>query len=251
MTPSRAQLALRLAWGAFGLTALSGVLAAIAVLGYRARWFDLAVARHGVLLASVIVSCLAVLLIIVRIGVVLRSDRAPGVVPAMAALLGAVALLWGPTSQIRITHSLPSLHDITTDFGDPPVFAAPQEKECARASAADYGGSTVAQAQKATYPDIMPIMLSENERGAFTRAYAAAQRLGWTIVSADPDTGRIEACVTSFWFRLTDDIAIRVRPQGEGSRIDLRSVSRETGGDENGQANARRIRKFTSLLMKE
>lgn len=250
ITPSRAQLALWLAWSALGLTALSGVLAAVAVLGYRARWFDLAVARHGVLLASVVTACLAVVLIMVRVGIVLRSDRTPGVVPAMIALLGAVALLWGPTSQIRMTHSLPTLRDVTTDFGDPPVFAAPREESCARSSSADYGGPALAQAQKAAYPDIMPIMLSEDARSAFTRAYAAAQRLGWTIVSADPDTGRIEACVASFWFRLVDDVVIRVRPQGEGSRVDVRSVSREKAS-ESGSANARRIRKFTSLLMKE
>src|SRR5689334_6140949 len=113
MMPGRARLVLRLAWGALGLVALSGVLAGVAVVGYRARWFDLAVARHGFMLAAVAASCLAVLLIIVRIGIVIRSDRPPGVAPAMVALLGAVALLWGPTSQIRMSHNLPSIADVT------------------------------------------------------------------------------------------------------------------------------------------
>ena len=48
---------------------------------------------------------------------------------------------------------------------------------------------------------------------------------------ADAGAGRIEASQTSRWFRFTDDIVIRVTPDGPGSRVDMRSLSRQGRSD--------------------
>ncbi len=56
----------------------------------------------------------------------------------------------------------------------------------------------------------------------------------------------IEATDTTLWFGFKDDVAIRIRPDGSGSRIDVRSVSR-VGRSDLG-ANARRIRAFLELI---
>ena len=70
-----------------------------------------------------------------------------------------------------------------------------------------------------------------------------ALQQGWTIESVDQSAGLIHATSTSFWFGFTDDIIIRVKPQGsEGSRIDVRSISR-VGLSDLG-ANAGRVKSF-------
>ncbi len=69
---------------------------------------------------------------------------------------------------------------------------------------------------------------------------------GWTIVASDPATGRIEASQTSRWFGFTDDIVIRVAAHGTGSRIDMRSLSRQGRSDFG--VNAARIRAYMRAL---
>ena len=61
---------------------------------------------------------------------------------------------------------------------------------------------------------------------AFARALTTAERLGWEIVAQDADSGLIEATDTTFWMGFKDDVVIRLRPEGAGTRVDMRSVSR-------------------------
>ena len=61
---------------------------------------------------------------------------------------------------------------------------------------------------------------------AYRRVKAAAADAGFEVVTDDPAAGVLEATDKTFWFAFKDDVAFRVRPQGQGSRIDLRSVSR-------------------------
>jgi uncharacterized protein (DUF1499 family) len=75
---------------------------------------------------------------------------------------------------------------------------------------------------------------------------ALARDQGWIIGAANADTGSIEATDSSFWFGFTDDIAIRVRPEGTGAHIEMRSVSR-VGRSDLG-ANARRMRPYLEEL---
>jgi len=74
------------------------------------------------------------------------------------------------------------------------------------------------------------------------RALAAARASGWAIVAADSAAGRIEATATTAWFGFKDDVVVRVAPEGTGSRVDVRSVSRVGKSDVG--ANARRIREY-------
>ena len=72
------------------------------------------------------------------------------------------------------------------------------------------------------------------------------ETLGWDLVAAVPDEGRIEATDTTFWFRFKDDVVIRIRPAAAGSILDARSLSRVGGGDAG--TNARRLRRFFATL---
>ncbi len=235
----RARLALWLARSALALTALSGALALAAVIGYRAGWFDVSRALHGILPAAVVIAFLSLLLVAIRIIAVLRSDTAPGVVPAFAAMIGAFVILGGPITHYRGVQAQSPLYDVTTDFSNPPVstlmtFNAFDE--------------ILAETQKATFPDIFPVMLPDPPPVTFERAVAVAKRIGWKIIAADPAAGVIEARNSTLWFGFIDDVVIRVRPQGTGSRVDVRAVSRQPAPDVG--VNVRRFRKFLALLTK-
>jgi uncharacterized protein (DUF1499 family) len=85
-------------------------------------------------------------------------------------------------------------------------------------------------------------MIGQAPAGAFEAALAAARAEGWSIDATDPENGRIEASVRSFWFGFVDDVVVQVSPAEGGSRIDVRSTSR-VGVSDLG-ANAKRVRAF-------
>jgi len=84
---------------------------------------------------------------------------------------------------------------------------------------------------------------------AFREALQGAKSMpGWTLVASDADAGRIEASEKSRWFGFTDDIVIRVVADGVGSRIDMRSTSRQGTSDYG--VNGARIRAYMHALSK-
>ena len=79
------------------------------------------------------------------------------------------------------------------------------------------------------------------------RALAAArQRPDWEIDSVNEPSRTFEGVATSRIFGFQDDFAVRVRPDGSGSVVDMRSKSRDGKGDLG--ANAARIRSFLDEL---
>ena len=74
------------------------------------------------------------------------------------------------------------------------------------------------------------------------RAAALAAAQGWEVVDVNPEQGTVEATATTFWFGFKDDVVVRVRPEGSGSKVDVRSISR-VGLSDLG-ANAARIEAF-------
>jgi uncharacterized protein (DUF1499 family) len=165
---------------------------------------------------------------------------------AAAALLLGLAAVVPPWQLQRSARGKPPIHDISTDTEAPPPFEAvvPLRRDASNPVA--YGGAEVAAQQRRAYPDIVPALVALPQARAFERALGAAREQGWEIVAAVPAEGRIEATATSRWFGFKDDVVIRVLPQAAGSRIDVRSVSREGRGDVG--ANAQRIRDYLKTL---
>ena len=104
----------------------------------------------------------------------------------------------------------------------------------------------IAAQQQKGYPDIKSLIVTTPPAETVQRAIDAARASGWEIVASDAPAGRIEATDTTRWFGFKDDIVVRVRPEGPGSRIDVRSVSRVGKSDVG--ANAKRVREFLSRL---
>jgi uncharacterized protein (DUF1499 family) len=152
---------------------------------------------------------------------------------------------WLSTWQ-QVGRLVPPIHDITTDTQNPPAFVALLQERRKAPNGADYGGPPVAVRQADFYPDIRPLRLDVPMAAAFERALAAARGLGWRVVAAEPAEGRIEASDRTRWFGFIDDVVVRISPDGGGSRIDVRSVSR-LGRSDFGK-NAARIRAFLARV---
>ncbi len=231
------------------------------------RWIPLGIATAGafLLLASGVGARMGVWDF--RFGfTLLRWAAYIGAAGAVAALLtlavrrpsgGGLALMLGalviglitfgvPWNARRMAQSVPPIHDITTDLGNPPAFLAILPLRADAPNSAEYGGPEVAAQQRAAYPDIVPLLLEADAGTAFTRALAAARDMGWEVIVADSALGRIEAVATTRWFGFIDDVVVRLTPDGSRTRVDVRSVSRVGGSDAG--ANASRIQRYLARL---
>lgn len=229
-----------------GLAILALLVLAVGPLGWRLGWWHfrfafawlMPYAGYGAL-AGAAVSILALVFGWSSIG-------ARGIALAAVGVVVGAVVAYMPWQYDRLRGIVPPIHDITTDMDNPPAFVAALKLRPKDSNAVAYE-KDVAGKQRAAYPDIAPVKAKLAPAEAFKRALEAANAMpGWTVVDADPATGRIEANETSRWFRFTDDVVIRVAPDGAGSRIDVRSVSR-VGRSDFG-VNAARVRAYTAAL---
>lgn len=177
----------------------------------------------------------------------LRATRGgrPGRRLAWFAVAAGAAVLAALLAGALPGRGAPRINDVTTSPDDPPTFEAAAGEAANRGRDMAYPAEFAA-IQRAAYPDLAPIRLGLAPAEAFARAQATARALGWEVTLVDPARGILEARAVSRVFRFVDDVAIRVRPAGGGSVVDLRSKSRDGQGDLG--ANAARIRAFAAAL---
>ena len=186
----------------------------------------------------------AAAVVVLAMSVVPRFRARPWV-PLVALCLGLAAMAPALIFRAQASH-VPPIHDITTDAQDPPAFVALRAERDRNPNGSTYAGAQVFDQQRAAYPDIKPAVLPAAPRETMQRAIDAARALGWEVVSSDAASGRIEATDRTRWFGFRDDIVVRIRPEGTGSRVDVRSASRV--GQSDVGANARRVREFLAKL---
>jgi len=226
---------------ALALTGLLTALASAAVvvgagIGARRGAWDFLAALGA---AQWAVGAAAAALVLSVVGLVRgRRSRAAWALGLAGVALSAPVLWAGAQWQIA-ERIYPPINDISTDTADAPVFWD-------MPNPTDYPGRQVAEQQRAAYPDVVPLALPVAPARAFEQALALVRERGWTVVASAPDEGRIEATVESRLYGFVDEVAIRVRAQGAGSVVDLRSRSR-LGRIDRG-VNARRIRDFLAAL---
>jgi uncharacterized protein (DUF1499 family) len=247
---------------ALALALLTPFYFAFAALGSR---FGIIPWQVGLMQMSLIggAALLSVIILMALIGVALGFFVKPqrGRRIAAAALLAPVLAVSYLGVMAASAGNPPPIHDISTDQTDPPGFSEAVIQARAGLNSLDrvgvripesgfagsWAGMPIEEAQRAAYSDIAPIIVNMPAERAFDVALAAAREQGgWTVGATDAAAGRIEATARTFWFGFTDDVAIRVRPEGAGSRIDVRSVSRVGGSDAG--ANAARVRKYLTHL---
>lgn len=175
-----------------------------------------------------------------------------GMARILLAFLIDGAILAYPAYQALLYRKLPAIHDITTDPIDPPRFDALSRLRTGDGTnTAVYAGLYSAEQQRQFYPDIEPIELEI----PVDRAYAIARQLvvkrKWTVIDErEPQPprriGRIEAVARTPIMGFREDVSIRVVPDGDDSRVDIRSASRYFESDLG--SNAARVTKFIDDL---
>lgn len=139
--------------------------------------------------------------------------------------------------------SLPRINDISTDLQDPPGFVADSDRPCAGVSYPESFKEKVAN----SYSDLGPLTLKMSPADAFAKAVRIAGDMdGWQVVHTDAKALHLEAVATTSVLRFKDDVSIRVTPDSDGARVDMRSRSRL--GKHDFGANADRIRGYFARL---
>jgi uncharacterized protein (DUF1499 family) len=170
----------------------------------------------------------------------------------LVAFVIDAAILAYPAYLAFQYRTLPAIHDITTDPIDPPRFEALARLRAGDgANPAVYAGLYSAEQQRMAYPDIEPINIDVPVLQAYEMALRLVNRHKWLVIDERPPQppqrlGRIEAVARTPVMGFREDIAIRILPDGDGSRVDLRSSSRYFEHDLG--SNAARITKFSEEL---
>ncbi len=228
------------------LTAAAGVLLLAGPLGYASGVMGLGTSLLGLFLVGFVLAAAALVTALFGLIVAWRRPAHLRRGTGRAALAAVIALVLLAFPVRFLIDPKPAIHDITTDTVDPPLFVAVLPLRADAPNPTVYGGDAIASQQRAAYPDLQPLLVSEPPLKAYERALAAVRTMGWELVAEDAAAGRIEATDTTFWFRFKDDVVVRVRPEGTGSRIDVRSLSRVGGGDVG--TNAARIKAYLDAL---
>ncbi|RRJ83439.1 DUF1499 domain-containing protein [Aestuariirhabdus litorea] len=221
------------------ITLLGLLLFPLAVAGFRWQLWGFGTAfliMQGQVVLSLATLLLAAVLILLARRQHERAQASRGGWIALMMVL-VVALY---AVQVHKAKTVPFIHDVTTDTRNPPVFEAVASLRGPGDHGVDYGGEAVASQQRVGYPDLLPLTTDSDPEQAYIRLKAMVQAKGWELVADEPERGHLEAVVTSTLFGFKDDLVIRVQPQGEGARIDMRSASR-IGRSDLG-ANAARLR---------
>jgi uncharacterized protein (DUF1499 family) len=239
----------RLARLAFTAACVSALIVAVSGPLHRFLGVDvdavIGLFRYGFYVAAGAVALALATIVPARPG-----DRRRGFVAAFLALVIGGAAAWAPLVLFVQAHDAPRINDVSTDTSDPPPLVTTLHMRGDAATPPAYPGKAAAELQHQAYPDITPIVLAVSPAEAFKKVDAVATEMGWEVVARVPGAGRgdgrLEAIDTSQWFGFHDDVVVRIRPDGTGSRIDIRSKSRVGRADLG--ANAHRIRAFTSKL---
>lgn len=246
-----------------GLTALAGLLIGLITLASAAGiWFGTWDFRRGFDLLRIgneYGDIIAWSGLVVTIAVIFASKLwntgntlRLGMLAATGTVIAGVAYAIPESFRPPEGVNYPPIHDISTDVVSPPRFVDVLPLRADAPNTVEYGASPnmtperLAELTREAYPDLVPQTFAEPRSAVFNRALAAVAELGWELVAADQNAGRIEATDTTFWFRFKDDIVITFTETNGQTLVNARSVSRVGTGDVG--ANAIRLRKFFELL---
>ncbi|MCK1737984.1 DUF1499 domain-containing protein [Bradyrhizobium sp. 138] len=175
-----------------------------------------------------------------------------GMARILLALLIDGAILAYPAYLALQYRKLPAIYDITTNPIDPPRFEALARLRTGEGTnTAVYAGLYSAEQQRHFYPDIEPVELEISVDRAYAIALQLVNKRKWIVIderAPQPPRriGRIEAVARTPIMGFREDISIRFVPDGDDSRVDIRSASRNFDSDLG--SNAARVKKFIDDL---
>jgi hypothetical protein len=165
----------------------------------------------------------------------------------VAFLIDAVVLAYPAYLGLQY-RKLPPIHDITTDPIDPPRFDALARLRTGEGTnPAVYAGLYSAEQQRMAYPDVETLELEIPVQRAYEVTLQLVTKRKWLIIDERAPQlprriGHIEAVARTPIMGFREDVSIRVTPDGDGSRVDIRSASRYFESDLG--SNAARVSKL-------
>jgi hypothetical protein len=231
-------------WSAY-FAALSIPVLIIAAVGHRAGLLE-ATPTYGAIALGFLLAALAVFAALAAFVTIWR-DGTRGVGTAIRGGLVGLLVLAMPAVGAWKVVSDPRLTDISTDLANPPRFdRAYFDRGPADATIVEPGPAEAA-AQKEAYPDIVPRHYPVSTARVYLEAKAIVDRRGWQVLAAKEPTeqnssGSIEAVALTLIFAFRQDVVIRIVPDGDGTRVDMRSAARNVAHDLGSDAD--RVRSF-------
>jgi len=197
-----------------------------------------------IMIFTAIVAFVVLILAIFKLSRGVEGEGKPLILSMLATAVPLVIL----GNYIALGQTRPFIHDITTDFSNPPALVVAAELRGADDHPVTYEGGDVATAQQEGYPNLKPLLLNGTPQEVFAQAKQTIEDMGWELVGSQNETlpYTLEAVHTSTLFGFKDDIAVRISENEAGVRIDMRSKSR-VGKSDLG-ANADRIEAFFEAL---
>jgi uncharacterized protein (DUF1499 family) len=220
-------------------------------LGYKYELFELQPSLVS-LLVAVVGGALVLVIGLVYLAIAIKRDLAGNRNRILVSMALGVVPLVIMVPQMMAAGEVPPIHDISTDTDYPPAFVAIVPLRANAPNGFEYGVSEawpaekLAETTREAYPDLAPIMSNLSSAEAVERSEEILAQMGLEIVAVDAEAGLVEATATTTWFGFKDDVVVRVVPDGDGARIDIRSMSRV--GQSDVGVNAARIREFISLF---
>jgi len=233
----------RLAIWARRLAAFSLPVVALAIVIERAGVLEI-IPGLATFAAALAMALIAVLLALASLVGIWQHGK-EGLGAAMTAIAIGIAMLAYPSYLAVKAYRLPMIADITTDPIDPPRFDTVGRLRTRLANSVVYAGLYAAEQQKSAYPDIAPLDTDASAQSAYDAAMTVIAKRRWQVINTrPPQPGRreayIEAVARTPIMGFRDDIVVRIRPVGQGARVDVRSASRY--GHHDFGTNAARVR---------
>jgi hypothetical protein len=199
--------------------------------------------------ASLMMAAIAILIALASLVGIWRHGSEGFGAALTAILIGLLLLAYPAYLGVRAAR-LPEITDITTDPIDPPRYETIGRLRPRDANPIAYAGLYTAQLQKAAYPDISPLETDATPQAAYDAAMAAIAKRHWQVINTRPPQSRqggrpardgyIEAVARTLIMGFRDDVVVRIRTNGDGARVDVRSSSRY--GRHDFGTNAGRVR---------
>ena len=252
----------------------------LALFSLAATFIAIVIVRSGALdivpalstLAGALVLAVVAILLALGAGIVIWRQGCGGVRQALFAILIGCALIAYPAYLGAKAYKLPSIYDVTTDPIDPPQFDAIARLRPRDANPVTYQGLYAAELQHTAYSDIEPEESSATPQEAYDAVMKVITRRRWRIVDARPpqpaapapaptrasnprqvrdepaaaSDAIIEAVARSLILGFREDVVVRIRATGDGTRIDVRSASRYGRNDLG--SNAARVRDLIGAI---
>jgi uncharacterized protein (DUF1499 family) len=247
----------------FVISLLNFLIFAIAGPGYQIGLFHwrtglLVIMKYTAFISIPLLAIIVLIIITTLIGkfeLNVKSKKILRVALIFPIIVLVFVLYWKNTLS-----KYPYIHDITTDFDNPPQFTFAEELRNSEvgSSPITYDGSmkvergpftgTLSELQKEHYPDISNFIVNRSISEIKNIIEVAMLSSGIKISGYNEENFTIEGMEKSTFFGFTDDIAVRMIKVGSGEvLVDIRSKSRQ-GASDLGQ-NAKRIERLKASIL--